>query len=178
MAGHPARVVGRSGVDEDDLGPVLDEAAGPAHPDGTRADDEDAAASEVEPDERRHGARFGEVVIAPSSRAGQPGTSPATKSVRDAEDVLEADRHARVVGDGAHGRQDAGHERHPIDAVMADRQGLALCPEEDLLMGDESPQPNRVDGNAVDPRATGAARVRLGRVRYRPEVRLRPGPPR
>ena len=37
-----------------------------------------------------------------------------------------------------HGEQHAGHERAPVDRVVADRKRLALAAEDDLLVGDEA----------------------------------------
>ena len=72
-----------------------------------------------------------------------------------AEERLEADGQARVDGDPADAGQHPGHERHPVETVVTDRQRLTRPAEQDLLMGDQSPQPDRVHGDAVQVGATG-----------------------
>ena len=64
-----------------------------------------------------------------------------------------------MAGDTAHAGQDARHERGSIEAVMADRQLLTDGAEEDLLMGHEPAQADRMHRYAVDQGPAGTVRV-------------------
>ena len=57
--------------------------------------------------------------------------------------------------DRPHRKQDTGHERLPVQRIVADRQGLAGGAEEHFLVSDEPDQPYGVYRNARDvaPRA-------------------------
>ena len=74
--------------------------------------------------------------------------------------------------------QDARHEAAVVQGVVADGEGLALAAEQDLLVGEQAAQPDRVHGDAVDVRAAGAVQRGDGGVRLRGAARLARGPRR
>ena len=85
----------------------------------------------------------GEIVAQGLSFRGGWAGSP--RSLRTSS-ALEADRERLgQATDASAGQHDARHERAAIDRVVADRQRLALAAEDDLLMGDEPGEPDRVD---------------------------------
>ena len=50
-----------------------------------------------------------------------------------------------ISRDSPDGKHDTGHEAVAVDRVVADRERLALAAEDDLLVGDQPGEPNRVD---------------------------------
>ena len=73
---------------------------------------------------------------------------------------------SREVRDAADGKKHAGHEASSIERVVPDRERLALETEDDLLVGHEPSQPNRVDVHAsLRPSAPGPfENLGLGRI--------------
>ncbi len=61
---------------------------------------------------------------------------------------LEAHGEAGPGGDRSHRQEHAGHERAAVRGVVADREGLPLGAEDDLLMRHEARQADGVDGHA------------------------------
>ena len=88
------------------------------------------------------------------------------------EDRLEPDRERLLeLADAAGCEQHSGHERRPVERVVADRERLGLAAEQHLLMRDQSGEADRVD-RLVDVPARLADEVRgaLGGPRRRVEL--------
>ena len=78
-----------------------------------------------------------------------------------------------MVDHAAGAEQDARHEAAVVQGVVADGQGLALAAEQDLLVGEEAAQPDRVHRDPVDVGAAGAVQGRRRGVRLRGACRPR-----
>src|SRR5664279_4418502 len=100
------------------------------------------------------------------SRIRTPG------SVREPEQLVQADGQSWPARHSADRREHTWHERRAVQRVVPDRQGLASTAEDDLLVRDQPWQPYRVHVDPVDVGPASAVRLLGGGVRYRPEVQF------
>src|SRR5579875_1509227 len=94
------------------------------------------------------------------ARSGSGRRSPGVAG-SEPEEGVEADGEARAAADLADGHEDAGHERTAVVGVVPDAQALPPCAEDDLLVGHEPPQADRVDADAPRAEATAGALERV-----------------
>src|ERR671919_1760448 len=85
------------------------------------------------------------------------------------EQRLEARREAGPRHPGARRHQDAGDERASVGRVVTDRERLPLPAEDDLLVGDEARQTNRMHADPIEIPASDAVEA----LRHRAAPRLR-----
>src|SRR6266542_5189391 len=73
----------------------------------------------------------------------------ASTSSLQVEHGLEADGEARTVPHVADAQQHARHEAGAVQRIVAQGEQLALAAEDDLLVGDQAGQADRVDPHAL-----------------------------
>src|SRR4029453_7428690 len=100
--------------------------------------------------------------------SGEPRSRPVHDRFTSSDPKKGLDSHGQTApaADGPDSSEYAWHERHPVERIVPDGQGLPLGAEHHLLMGDQSADPDSMDADPVN-LGTPSARQLLDRGIWR-----------